>query len=127
MDSENLKPYNPSPPEVGPSHEAPELVEGEEEFVLEDILAHLLVGPHKQPEFLVSFKGYGQEDDLWLPQLNLEHAQDILQAYQARQTNDLSLPACPSNAQLAPLALQHMGHVFYYVPAAHSAATEDCV
>ncbi len=56
----------------------PELVEGEEEFEVEDILAHRLVGPHKQPEFLVCFKGYGPEDDIWLPLLNLEHAQDIL-------------------------------------------------
>ncbi len=57
---ENLKPYHPLPPEVGPSHEAqpPELVEGEEEFEVEDILAHCLVGPHKQPEFLVCLKGY---------------------------------------------------------------------
>jgi hypothetical protein len=39
---ENLKPYHPSPPEVGPSHEAPppELVEEEEEFEVEDILTH---------------------------------------------------------------------------------------
>ncbi len=112
---ENLKPFHPSPPEVGPSQEAPppELVEGEEEFELEDILAHHLVGPHKRPEFLVSFKGYGPEDDLWLPQHNLEHAQDILRAYQARQTNDLSRPARPSRAQRAPQALLHMGHVFY--------------
>ena len=126
---ENLKPYHPRPPEVGPSHEAPppELVEGEEEFEVEDILAHRLVGPHKRPEFLVRFKGYGPEDDLWLPQRNLAHAQDILKAYQARQTNDLSRPARPSRAQRAPRALRRMGHVFYHVSTARSADTRDCV
>ncbi len=70
----------PPPPGGGTLHEAPppELVEREEEFEVEDILAHRLVGPSKQSEFLVHFKGYEQEDDLWLPQCNLEHAQDIL-------------------------------------------------
>ncbi len=107
---ENLKPYHPSPTEVGPTHEAPppklvddqttheapppklvddqttheapppKLVDGEEEFEMEDIITHRLVGPHKQPEYLVRFKGYGAEDNLWLPQQNLEHAPEILRA-----------------------------------------------
>ncbi len=43
---ENLKPYHPSPQEVGPSNEAPppELKEGEEESEVEDIVQH---APHK--------------------------------------------------------------------------------
>ncbi len=41
-DVDNLKPYHTSPSEVGPSHEAPqpELLAGEEEFKVEDFLAH---------------------------------------------------------------------------------------
>ncbi len=92
---ENMKPYHSCPPEVGPSHEAPppELVEGEEEFEAEDIIAHQLVSHNKLPEYLVRFKGYCPEDNVWLPHQNLEHAPEILQAYQARQTKNLSLPA----------------------------------
>ncbi len=56
-----------------------------------------------------------------------EHAQDVLRAYQARQTNDLSSPASPSRAQRAPRALRRMGHMFYYVPPTRSADTRDCV
>ena len=100
-------------------------MEGEEEFEVEDILAHRLVGSQRRPEYLVRFKGYGPEDDLWLPQRNLEHAQAILRAYQARQTNDLSRPARPDRTQRAPRTLRRMGHVFYYVT--RSAATGDCV
>ncbi len=87
-----MKPYHSCPQEVGPSHQAPppELVNDEEEFEVEDIIAHRLVGPKQLPEYLMRFKGYWPEDDLWLPQKNLEHAQDILRAYQAQQTNDLS-------------------------------------
>ncbi len=65
-------------------------MEGEEEFRVEDIIAHQLVGPSRQPEYLVWFKGYGPEENLWLSQQNLEHAPDILQGSQARQTNNLS-------------------------------------
>jgi hypothetical protein len=57
----------------------------------------------------------------------LANAQDILKAYQARQTNDLSRPARPSRAQRAPRALRRMGHVFYHVSTARSADTGDCV
>ena len=49
---ENLKPYHSCPEEVGPSHQAPppELVNDEEEFEVENIIAHRLVGPKQQPE-----------------------------------------------------------------------------
>ncbi len=87
----------------------------EEEIEVDDIIADRLVCPHKLPEYLVRFKGYGPEDDLWLPQRNLEHAPEILRACQARQTNDLSQQAQPDKAQQAPHTLRHMGHVFYYV------------
>ncbi len=85
---ENLKPYQSCPPEVGPTHKAPlqELVDDKEKFEVEDIIAHRLVCPHKLPEYLVRFKGYGLEDGLWLPQRNLELAPEN----QARQTNNLS-------------------------------------
>ncbi len=70
----------------------------EEEFEVEDIIAHT--------EYLVEFKGYGPEDNLWLLQRNLEHAPEILRASQAWQTNDLSLPAQPDRAQQAPHKLK---------------------
>ncbi len=56
---ENLKPYHPHPPEIGPTHKAPpqELVDGEEKFEVEDIITHRLVGHHKLLEYLVWFKG----------------------------------------------------------------------
>ncbi len=55
LNVENLKPYQSYPPQVRPSHEAPqlELVNDEEpeEFEVEDRKAHRLVqvGPNKLP------------------------------------------------------------------------------
>jgi hypothetical protein len=68
----------------------------------------------------------------------LEHAPDILRAYQARQTNDLSRRPRAQDAQRAPRALRRMGHVFYTAsrgvrfdtetaPATRSADTGDGV
>ncbi len=61
---ENLKPYHSCPQEVRPSRQAPPLINDEEEFEVEDIIAHRLVGPKQLPEYLMWFKGYGPEDDL---------------------------------------------------------------
>jgi hypothetical protein len=79
-----LRPYKVRPIELGPQKVdlPPELVEGEEEFEVEDILAHRLVG--RRLEYLTRFKSYGPEDDLWLPARNLRNSPDILQAYHAR-------------------------------------------
>ena len=61
-------------------------MEGEQEFEVEEFLAH----NNKLPEYLVRFKGYCPQDNLWLTQHNLEHAPEILLAYQSSQTNNLS-------------------------------------
>ncbi len=53
-------------------------MEDEEEFEVEDIITHRLAGPHKRPEYLLRFKGYGPEDYLWLSQQNVELALEIL-------------------------------------------------
>ncbi len=77
-----------------------------------------MVGPHKQPEYLVWFKGYCPEDNLWLPQRNLEHVPDILKARPDRQTTSPSQPAL-SRAKQASSALRHMGHMFCYQLGSH--------
>ncbi len=43
----------------------PEVVNSEEELEVEVIIEHQLVGPHKQPEYLVQFKGYWPEAGIW--------------------------------------------------------------
>jgi hypothetical protein len=61
----------------------PELIEGELEYEVENIVAHRTVrGRH---EYLVSFVGYAAEHNLWLPEKNLEHCQAVLQEYWSHQ------------------------------------------
>lgn len=80
-----LKPYKTRPAELGPQviHLPPEIIKGEEEFEVEDILAHRYKG--KKLEYLVRFKSYGPEEDKWLPAVNLKNAPLIVKGYHKRQ------------------------------------------
>ena len=113
----NLKPYHERPPEIGPTNAQaqPDLVDGEEEYEVEDILAHRAKG--RTTEYLVRFVSCGPEDDLWLPEKNLVNAPDILKAYHDRQ-KDTQQPTRPRR-QLstcrgrAPRPLVRNGHLWH--------------
>ena len=79
-----LRPYKTRPTELGPQREdpTPRLIDGVEEYEVEDILAHRVVG--KRVEYLTRFKLCGPEEDLWLPARNLANSQELLQAYHER-------------------------------------------
>ena len=79
-----LKPYKTRPTSLGPQKAElpPEVIEGEEEFEVEDILSHRLHGNTVQ--YLVRFKSYGPEEDLWLPAKNLRNAPNIVEEYHKR-------------------------------------------
>eukprot|EP00961_Rhodomonas_salina_P196756 2655682-Rhodomonas_salina.1 len=79
----HLKLYVFRPPDVGPTHvpDWPVLIDGEEEYEVEEILAHL--GSGSRTQYLVRWASCGPEDDEWLPKRNLANAQEILDAYLA--------------------------------------------
>jgi hypothetical protein len=58
----------------------PELIDGEEEYEVEDIIAHRDRRGNKT-EYLVRWVGYGPGHDSWEPREYLVNAQDKLQAY----------------------------------------------
>lgn len=64
----------------------PELVEGEEEFEVEAILAHRKVGGHLK--YLVKWKGYPTSENTLEPESNLTHSKEILAAYKKRRKLD---------------------------------------
>eukprot|EP00961_Rhodomonas_salina_P266094 3596619-Rhodomonas_salina.1 len=76
----HLKLYVSRPTDIGPTHvrDGPELIDGEEEFVVEEILTHR--GSGRRTQYLVRWATYGLEDhdDLWLPKRNLTNTQEIL-------------------------------------------------
>jgi Chromo (CHRromatin Organisation MOdifier) domain len=63
----------------------PDVIDGEEEWEVERILAHRKRGRGYQ--YLVHFKGYSNAEDKWLPAKNLENSSEMLDKY--KQDNNL--------------------------------------
>ena len=59
----------------------PVVIDGLDEYEVAQILEHQCVGRQQWLEFLVSFVGYDQGANEWLPEANLEHASELLTAY----------------------------------------------
>eukprot|EP00961_Rhodomonas_salina_P037488 503739-Rhodomonas_salina.2 len=117
---QHLKPYVTRDPEIGPVRvqQPPDLVDDQEEFEVEDILAH-----HKEGtkiEYLVRFASYGPEDDLWLPKRNLANAPNVVAAYHVRQTDPSQAPGRRTRRQQAPRHLTRLGHVYQAFPGRQS-------
>jgi hypothetical protein len=78
--------------EHGPNYSNPpsDLIGGEEEFELDQILSHR--GTRGRRQYLVSWKGYSAAENTWEPEGNLKHAQTILRAYQLRYPQEFPNP-----------------------------------
>ena len=106
----HLKKYVSLPAWVGPTLVAPppDMVDDHEEYEVDDILSHRKEGT--KTEYLVLFKNFGPEDDLWLPQRNLVNAPDVLKAYHDRQKDKEATVA--QGRQRAPRRLTRLGHLW---------------
>jgi transposase InsO family protein len=74
--------YHPSPESLGnrsPPQPAPNIIDGEEEYEVEEILDHRRY--RRQNQFLVLWKGYPRESSTWEPISQLTNCSDILQDY----------------------------------------------
>ena len=60
----------------------PIVIEGEEEFEVERILKERRTRAGVT-EFLVRWVGYGEEEDSWQPEYDLEHAQEAIAEFRA--------------------------------------------
>jgi hypothetical protein len=64
----------------------PDIIEEEEEYEIEEIHRHRRKG--RGTQYLVHWKGYGNEDDTWLPRSSLGNAEELLSDY-LKQSTDL--------------------------------------
>ena len=61
---------------------APDLINEEEEYEVEEVRGHRKQG--KGVQYLVHWKGYGDEEDQWIPKHNMSHAQEAIEEYYKR-------------------------------------------
>ena len=82
-----LSPYKETD-EHGPNHTdpPPDLINGENEYEVEAILAHRKRG--RQMQYLIKWKGYDPSNNTWEPETNLSDADEILAGYKRQRNLD---------------------------------------
>ena len=61
----------------------PDLIEGEQEYKVEALLAHCKF--RGKLRYLVKWKGYDTSENTWEPESNLTHMEDLLSEYKERR------------------------------------------
>jgi hypothetical protein len=115
-----LSPYSETPAH-GPnfSRPPPDLIEGEEEYEVEQIRNHRTFGRNRTLQYLVKWKGYPESDSTWEPARNI-HAPEAIKAYHrktpmtsikrllTRQQTPITLhPGVLPSEPTSPLALHY--------------------
>ncbi len=68
----------------------PDLIEGEEEFEVERIVAHRTFGRSKHLQYLIKWKGYPESDNTWEP-ADQVHAPQLVKHYQSTAQHQSSI------------------------------------
>ena len=93
----------------------PEVIEGEDEYEVEQVLGQRTHGRWKKKQYLIKWKGYSAAHNSWEPAENV-HAPELVKRYldQSRthvraivlkEERDSGFSACPTDAALASLPL----------------------
>ncbi len=96
-----LNPYHKTEAH-GPNftHPPPDLIEGEEEYEVERIVAHRTFGRSKSLQYLIKWKGYPESDNSWEP-ADQVHAPDLVKHYHSA-AKDQSAVHSAAKDQSAP-------------------------
>jgi len=73
---------------VNYSRPPPEVVEGEEEFEVEDIIKAKTFGRNKQWRYLVKWKGYPNSDNEWVNLSDMMNSMDMVRKYHQMHPHD---------------------------------------
>jgi hypothetical protein len=62
-------------------HPPPELIDGEEEYEVEEILADCINRRNKKRQYFVRWKGYEASEDSWVNKQDMSHSPELLEEY----------------------------------------------
>ncbi len=101
-----LNPYHKTEAH-GPNftHPPPDLIEGEEEYEVERIVAHRTFGRSKSLQYLIKWKGYPESDNSWEP-ADQVHAPDLVKHYHSA-AKDQSAVHSAAKDQSAPRVIPY--------------------
>ena len=68
---------------IPPEPPLPELVDGEPEYEVKNILRHKTVGRQRELRYLVQWRGYSRAESTWEPEEHLRNAPEVLEAYKS--------------------------------------------
>ena len=98
-ETEEHRPNHTDPP--------PDLIDGENEYEVEAILAHRKRG--RQIQYLVKWKGYDLSNNTWEPEINLSNADEILSGYKIQRNLDWNHSSLhPHRYTICPPALNNL-------------------
>ena len=102
-----LTPYHETS-EHGPNYikPPPELINNQEEYEIDTILAHKQKG--KQRLYLIKWKGYGSNENTWEPEENLENSNETLKEYKRQHNINNKLFRKPKRKLLSPSSRKHI-------------------
>ena len=80
-----LEPYQENPDDPNFSLPPPDIIEGEPEWEVEDILASKMF--HNKLRYLVKWKGWPSSDNSWEPRENLENSPELLEEFHKKHSN----------------------------------------
>src|SRR6266403_1001580 len=88
----------------------PDLIDGEEEYEVERIVAHRQFGRSKRLQYLIKWKGYPESDNTWEP-ADQVHAPELIKHHQAAATHQSSAAYLQSAITKAHQSAQPQSHI----------------
>ncbi len=85
----------------------PDLIEGEEEFEVERIVAHRTFGRSKCLQYLIKWKGYPESDNSWEP-ADQVHAPDLIKHYRSTAKNQSAIKTAAKDQSAIKTPYQSM-------------------
>ena len=83
----------------------PDLIDGQEEYEIENILTHKMKG--NQWQYLIKWKGYSSNENTWEPEKNLLNSLETLKAYKKTHGLDIHSQPTSSSQLLSPSSRKH--------------------
>ena len=93
---------------------SPDLIEGQEEYEVEEILDQRKQG--RRYQYLVHWKGYPDSSNKWITRMNLKNARELVEAYNIWHPNSMPLRTTLANIEQTNLGTYKNSNLILQIP-----------